>query len=51
MLDTNICSYIIKIKPQKVLIKFESIKRLDLCISIITYAELCFGVEKSSSAK
>jgi len=47
MLDTNICIYIIKKKPLKVL---EILKRLDIgnvCISAITLAELEYGVEKS----
>lgn len=47
MLDTNICIYIIKKKPVKVL---ETLKRLgigDVCISAITLAELAYGVEKS----
>jgi tRNA(fMet)-specific endonuclease VapC len=47
MLDTNICIYIIKKKPVKVL---ETLKRLDIgdvCISAITLAELEYGVEKS----
>lgn len=47
MLDTNICIYAIKNKPEKV---FDRIKdHLDdgLCISAITLAELRHGVEKS----
>jgi len=47
MLDTNICIYIIKKKPVKVL---ETLKRLDIgdvYISAITLAELEYGVEKS----
>ncbi|MBF0287256.1 MAG: type II toxin-antitoxin system VapC family toxin [SAR324 cluster bacterium] len=49
MLDTNICIYIIKRRPSEVLSKFEKIKQGQICISIVTYAELKFGVEKSSS--
>ncbi|MHB8985433.1 MAG: type II toxin-antitoxin system tRNA(fMet)-specific endonuclease VapC [Eubacteriales bacterium] len=47
MLDTNICIYIIKKNPRKVL---ETLKRLDIgdvCISAITLAELEYEVEKS----
>ena len=51
MLDTNICSYIIKRHPLNVLEKFETLQKQQLCISIITYAELHYGVEKSSSKK
>ena len=47
MLDTNICIYIIKQKPKKVLDKFQSLEIGDICISMITFAELEYGVEKS----
>ena len=47
MLDTNICIYIIKEKPKKVLDKFQSCNIGDICISMITFAELQYGVEKS----
>jgi len=47
MLDTNICIYIIKKKPAKVLEVFRSLNIGDICISSITYAELQYGVEKS----
>ena len=49
MLDTNICIYIIKNKPDSVI---EELKRYDpkeICISSITYAELIHGVEKSKA--
>ena len=48
MLDTNICIYIIKEKPKKVLDKFQTLNIGDLCISSITLAELEYGVEKSN---
>ena len=47
MLDTNICIYIIKKKPEKVLKKFESFNIGDICISSVTLAELMYGIEKS----
>ena len=47
MLDTNICIYIIKAKPKKVLDKFQTLGMGDVCISSITLAELQYGVEKS----
>ena len=47
MLDTNICIYIIRQKPIKVLNKFNSLKTGNICISTITFAELVYGVEKS----
>ena len=47
MLDTNICIYVIKHKPDTVIRKFLSHDPEELCISAITYAELMHGVEKS----
>jgi len=47
MLDTNICIYAIKHKPDTVIRKFLSHDPEELCISAITYAELMHGVEKS----
>ncbi len=51
MLDTDICSYIIREKPIKVFEHFETLKMDQLCISVVTYAELIYGVEHSSSKK
>lgn len=48
MLDTNICIYIIKQKPESVLRKFATIPVGDLGISVITLAELEYGASKSS---
>ena len=48
MLDTNICIYIINRRPPEVLDKFESMNPDALCISVVTQAELQYGVEKSS---
>jgi tRNA(fMet)-specific endonuclease VapC len=50
MLDTNICSYIIKKRPPQVLAKFEQIPHTDISISVITLAELQYGVTKSTKA-
>lgn len=47
MLDTNICIYIIKEKPKKVLDKFQTCNIGDICISMVTFTELQYGVEKS----
>ena len=49
LLDTNICIYIIKKKPIKVINKFKKIINLDVCISVITLSELMYGVEKSQN--
>jgi tRNA(fMet)-specific endonuclease VapC len=51
MLDTDICSYIIREKPLKVFERFEALEMGQLYISVITYAELIYGVEHSSSKK
>lgn len=49
LLDTNICIYIIKKKPEKVFRKFRSIPFGSVGISSITLAELQYGVMKSSN--
>jgi tRNA(fMet)-specific endonuclease VapC len=51
MLDTDICIYIIKKRPANLLEKFNAIPPNDLCISTITYAEMQYGVERSSAKK
>ena len=51
MLDTNICMYIIKKRPISVLNRFDKISRTQICISVVTFAELQYGVERSSSQK
>ncbi|MHB1688531.1 MAG: type II toxin-antitoxin system tRNA(fMet)-specific endonuclease VapC [Ignavibacteriaceae bacterium] len=48
LLDTNICIYIIKKKPEKVIGRFLEYKPGDIVISSITAAELNYGIEKSS---
>ncbi|AUB40304.1 mvpA, tRNA [Nostoc flagelliforme CCNUN1] len=47
LFDTNICIYLIKQKPQKVLDKFQTLNISDVGISSITVAELEYGVAKS----
>ena len=47
MLDTNICIYIIKNKPQTVKERFKEFEIGELCISSITVSELMYGVYKS----
>lgn len=48
MLDTNICIYAIKNKPEQVLKQLKSKLKHGICISAITLAELEHGVEKSA---
>lgn len=48
MLDTNICIYAIKNKPEQVLRQLHDNLYRGLCISAITLAELMYGTEKST---
>ena len=48
MLDTNICIYIIKKKPQKVIMRFREAEVSEIGVSSITLSELEYGVMKSS---
>jgi tRNA(fMet)-specific endonuclease VapC len=47
MLDTNICIYIIKNKPQSVKKRFKEFHIGELSISTITVSELMYGAYKS----
>jgi len=47
LLDTNICIYLIKKRPPKVLERFREHSPQDVAISTITLFELEYGVEKS----
>ena len=51
MLDTNICIYVIKHKPETVFQKLQNTNPEDVCISSVTYAELVHGVEKSAAVE
>lgn len=51
MLDTNICIYIIKQKPEAVLARFRAFQVGDIGISTITLAELQYGAMKSARPK
>lgn len=48
MLDTNICIYAMKQKPEKVLQRFKQKLNSGICISSITLAELEYGMKRSS---
>lgn len=50
MLDTDISSYIIKRRPASFAEKFQKHAE-ELCISVMTAAELRFGIEKSGRAE
>jgi tRNA(fMet)-specific endonuclease VapC len=47
MLDTNICIYVVKNRPARLRDRFNDLAE-QLCISIITFAELVYGAEKSA---
>jgi tRNA(fMet)-specific endonuclease VapC len=51
MLDTNICIYLIKQKPEKVLRHFKTYSVGDIGISSITLAELMYGVQRSQQVQ
>ena len=51
LLDTDICSYIMKRSYPSVLKKLESIELEKIAISVITEAELLYGIKLSSSPK
>lgn len=51
ILDTDICSYILKRKPLSVLEKFSKVGTDNVFISVITYAELMYGVEKTKTQR
>ena len=51
MLDTDVCSYIIKHRPADLRDTFLKHRNDTLCISVVTYAELLYGLEKNPSEK
>ena len=48
MLDTNICIYVLRNRSKRLRHRFKAGKHL--CISSVTYAELCFGIENSATS-
>jgi tRNA(fMet)-specific endonuclease VapC len=48
LLDTNICIHLIREKPRSILERFKEYAVGDIGISVITLAELEYGVSKSS---
>lgn len=49
MLDTNICIYLIRRHPPQVLSRLSALSRGSAVMSVVTYAELCAGLEMQSS--
>jgi tRNA(fMet)-specific endonuclease VapC len=48
LLDTNICIYIRRKKPEEVLRRFRMLKQGEAALSVITFGELVYGAEKSA---
>ncbi len=48
LLDTNICIYIRRKKPEEVLRRFRTLKHGEAVFSVITFGELIYGAEKSA---
>ena len=51
LLDTNICIYIQRQRPEKVLARFQKLEPGAAAISVITWGELLYGAEKSKQSK
>lgn len=53
MLDTDSCSYIIRLRPIEVLqtLQYRVEQGDEICISAITYSELLLGAERSGNPK
>lgn len=51
LLDTNICIYIINVKPPGVLERFQQYHMGDIGLCSVVAAELAFGVAKSGSSR
>ena len=49
MLDTNICIYAMKNRPEKVLERFKKELNNGICVSSITLAELEYGMKNSTN--
>ena|SRR5258707_1288100 len=47
MLDTDVCSYIMKRSSDVLLRRLQSVPVSDVCISVVTKSELLFGVKVS----
>jgi tRNA(fMet)-specific endonuclease VapC len=47
LLDTNICIYIRRKKPEEVLRRFRKLRMGEAVLSVITFGELLYGVAKS----
>ena len=48
LLDTNICIYLIKNKPKKLLVRIQKTPLNEIAVSSITIAEMEYGIAKST---
>lgn len=48
LLDTNICIYLIKNKPRKLLVRIQKTPLNEIAVSSITIAEMEYGIAKST---
>ncbi len=51
ILDTNICSYILKSRPLSVKAHFEQVGTRDLCLSTVVLASFSSGGARSVSSR
>ena len=51
MLDTDTSSYIIRNRPESVRVRFGKLDSSQVCISVITHAELLYGVKSAASVR
>ena len=51
LLDTDICIYIRKGRPEEVVRRFRTVRPGEAAISVITYGELLYGAEKNELRK
>ena len=51
MLDTDTCSYLIRKRPPSVIERFQALQSDQILISVITQAELLYGIKLTSSGK
>jgi tRNA(fMet)-specific endonuclease VapC len=51
LLDTDICSYVIRNRPPQVRERMNALPLAEQAMSVVTYAELVYGVKRSSSQR
>ena len=51
MLDTDISSYVIRERPESVRSRFRELDSGQLCLSVVSQAELLYGVKAKASPR